>query len=571
MSSRLPLLLFSLLPLTLPARAQDPVPPDQAGPAVETGAQPGTAAPLAPVGSVRPKKDYSKGYPAPWRPGFESIRVEDCRAWLTHLASDEMEGRATGQPGFERAARWLAARFQEFGLEPVAADGSYFQMVPFEATQVSVDKSYLALIEKPKDGDDAATRPKELLRLPIGKGLGGSMYEPSTKRHDLIFVTARTATDIDRDKVSRKTVIFVDRSEIGPYGRSKAYVALRRARPAAVILVDEKRANADVLANRRVRYAGRKNALGGRWRQPNQYALTPEATARLLAHAGIQVDLGKDAAAGTWVLDGVQLQSHIEVETKPVFACNVVGMLRGRDPELSKEIVGIGSHLDHIGKRGTVVNNGADDDGSGTTGVLAVARAFTQNKHRPRRSLLFMAFCGEELGLIGSSYYVDHPLFPNSQMVAELQMDMIGRNEEHTRSGEKAEDNVNSLHLVGSKKLSEELHEICLHANDRFAGFAFEYDEENVFNRSDHKNFAKMDIPIAFFFTGFHPQYHKPDDTVDRIDFPKLARVARLVYSIAWETAERDRRPKVDRTYAEVMEAERAKRAAERAGRQRRR
>ena len=214
-------------------------------------------------------------------------------------------------------------------------------------------------------------------------------------------------------------------------------------------------------------------------------------------------------------------RSNIEVETKTVFACNVVGMLRGRDPKLSKEIVGIGSHLDHIGKRGTVINNGADDDGSGTTGVLAVARAFAKNKIKPKRSLLFMAFCGEEMGLIGSNYYVEHPLFENSSMVAELQMDMIGRNEERARrskdvdDSEKAEDNINCLHLVGTKKLSDEMHQICLAANEKYGRFAIEYDEENVFGRSDHKNFARKDIPIAFFFTGFHPQYHKPDDTVE--------------------------------------------------------
>jgi len=312
----------------------------------------------------------------------------------------------------------------------------------------------------------------------------------------------------------------------------------------------------------------RKNALA------DYPVISMDLYPTMLAMAGIDAKLGEDAVAGTWNAEGMQLEAHIEVETKSVFACNVVGMLRGRDPELTKEIVGIGSHLDHIGKRGTQVNNGADDDGSGTTGVLAVARAFTKNKKMPRRSLLFMAFCGEEMGLIGSKYYVDHPLFPNSQMVAELQMDMIGRNEERTRrsktkdDSEHAEDNVNSLHLVGTKKLSDEMHKICLDANDKFGGFAFEYDEEGVFSRSDHKNFAQKDIPIAFFFTGFHPQYHKPDDTVDRIDFPKLTRVARLVYSIAWETAERDNRPKVDRTYTEVMQAERKRRNAERAKRQ---
>jgi Zn-dependent M28 family amino/carboxypeptidase len=141
-------------------------------------------------------------------------------------------------------------------------------------------------------------------------------------------------------------------------------------------------------------------------------------------------------------------------------------------------------------------------------------------------------------------------------------MDMIGRNEEKVdrRSGEvteRAEDNLNSLHLVGTEKLSKDLHRVCLDQNAAHVGFEFEYDEEGVFGRSDHANFARKDIPIAFFFTGFHPQYHKPDDTIDKIDFPKLARVARLVYAIAFEIADRDERVVRDRKFSEIPQPRR--------------
>ena len=182
---------------------------------------------------------------------------------------------------------------------------------------------------------------------------------------------------------------------------------------------------------------------------------------------------------------------------------------------------------------------------------------FAKNPTRPRRSILFVTFCGEEMGLRGSDYFARNPPIPLSSIVAELQMDMIGRNEEfvNRRSGEvteKAEDNVNSLHLVGTKKLSMDLHEVCLEKNSAHIGFDFEYDEEDVFGRSDHANFARKDIPIAFFFTGFHPQYHQPDDTVDRINFPKLVRVAKLVYSVAFEIADRDERIVRDRLFKDV-------------------
>lgn len=537
MFSRLPLpllSLLSLLPLLPSAIAQAP------------GQAPAQAA-QAPTGNRRPAAEELQRPPDLWRAGFDSIQAGQCRKWLTQLAGDEMEGRGTGYPGFERAARWVAARFAEFGLEPVGDDKSYFQRVPFESRQVASKKSWLAL------QDDEG---EELLRVKVGEGLSGSIREASTMTKSLVFVCARSGEDIDPKILRGKAVIFFDQSEVGPYGRTKGYIALRRSRPGAVLVIDEARAKTDPASSKSVRYAGRKNNRSGRWRRPNEYAITPEVARKLLGRAGLTLKLDKDTKGGTTPLADFSIQAHIELETGPAFACNVVGMIRGSDPKLSAEIVGIGSHLDHLGKRGTTIYPGADDDGSGTTGLLAVARAFSLNKLKPKRSLLFMAFCGKELGLIGSNYYVEHPIFENSRMVAEFQMDMIGRNEEHARSGEKAADNVNSLHLVGSKKLSDDLHRICLKENDAYTRFAFEYDEENVFHRSDHKNFARKDIPIAFFFTGFHPQYHQPTDTVDRIDFPKLARVARLVYSIAWTTAEREQRPKVDRTYAEILEAE---------------
>ncbi len=153
--------------------------------------------------------------------------------------------------------------------------------------------------------------------------------------------------------------------------------------------------------------------------------------------------------------------------------------------------------------------------------------------------------------MVGSSYYANNPIFSNENMVCELQMDMIGRDEERVdrRTGEvteKAEDNRNTLHLIGTEKLSMELHRTCLAMNEAHVGFEFEYDEEDVFYRSDHVSFARKDIPIAFFFTGFHPDYHRPTDTIDKIDFGKLARVAAYVYDIAFELADADLRPLVD-------------------------
>jgi Zn-dependent M28 family amino/carboxypeptidase len=179
---------------------------------------------------------------------------------------------------------------------------------------------------------------------------------------------------------------------------------------------------------------------------------------------------------------------------------------------------------------------------------MAVAQMFAKNDVRPARSVLFVCFAGEESGLIGSRYFADNCPIPLSSIVSELQMDMIGRDEEENaegNKGEKAEDNRNSLHLIGTEKLAPMLHEICLQKNET-AGFDLEYDQEGMFSRSDHANFARMGVPIAFFFTGLHRDYHQPSDTPDKIHFEKLLRVATYVYDIGFDLAAAEGRPLVD-------------------------
>lgn len=466
------------------------------------------------------------------RIGFDSIEPDLCREWLTYLASDELEGRETGQPGYKLAAEFVAKRFAQFGLKPVGDDGTYFQQVPFFSVGPNVETSYLAVVDA--EGN-------ELLRVTPGQGLGGSISEESDREVELVHLIAKTTEDVENANLEGKAVLLEDQSPKQRRG-TEASRAIWSAQMAAILTAD------DAAADRVQRQVssgggGSTRIQRGRMRFPNRYAITAAAAEKIAAAAASQ--------------SGLRLVTHIEVVREPVFAANVVGLLEGSDPTLKAEIVGIGSHLDHIGARGEIINNGADDDGSGTTGVLAVARAFHLNPTKPRRSILFMCFSGEEKGLVGSRYYADNPIFPNENMVAELQMDMIGRREEFVDRStgvvtESADDNINTLHLVGTEKLSKDLHETCLRLNEAHVGFEFEFDEEDVFGRSDHANFARKDIPIAFFFTGFHPQYHQPDDTVDRIDFPKLARVAQLVYSIGFEVADREERPVRDRLWSEI-------------------
>jgi Zn-dependent M28 family amino/carboxypeptidase len=228
---------------------------------------------------------------------------------------------------------------------------------------------------------------------------------------------------------------------------------------------------------------------------------------------------------------------------------NVLAYIKGS--EKPDEVIVISSHLDHIGisKNGDI-NNGADDDGSGTVAVLEIAKAFKKAEeagHGPKRTILFLHVTGEEIGLFGSKYYTDvDPVFPLKNTVADLNIDMIGRVDE------KHKDNRNYLYLIGSDKLSKELHNISEAINKKYFNMEFDYtyndenDPNRFYYRSDHYNFAKNNIPVIFYFNGTHEDYHRPSDTPDKIQYDLLETRARLVFTTAWELANRDERIIVD-------------------------
>ena len=243
-----------------------------------------------------------------------------------------------------------------------------------------------------------------------------------------------------------------------------------------------------------------------------------------------------------------ELKTSFGSVSEPLIAYNVLGYLEGTD--LKDELVILSAHYDHNGIINGVINHGADDNGSGTTGVLEMARAFTKAKaegHGPRRSILFMTFTGEEKGLLGSNYYASHPVFPLENTVADINTDMIGRVDDKHIDG-----NHNYIHVIGSDKLASELKVINEKANELYTQMELDYmyddpkDPLRIYYRSDHYNFAKNNIPIIFYFSGLHPDYHTPGDTVDKIDFDLLAKRAQLAFHTAWEVANRDQRIVVD-------------------------
>ena len=221
---------------------------------------------------------------------------------------------------------------------------------------------------------------------------------------------------------------------------------------------------------------------------------------------------------------------------------NVLGYIEGTD--LKEELIIITAHYDHLGKHDTLLFNGADDDGSGTVGVMEIAEAFMLAKKEgkgPRRSVLIMPVSGEEKGLLGSKHYTDNPVYPLEKTVANLNIDMIGRLDN-------LHDTANYIYLIGSDMLSQELHDISEEVNKKYIGLELDYtynsdeDPNRYYYRSDHYNFAKNNIPVIFYFNGVHDDYHKVTDTIEKIDFQKIQTITRLVFLTAWELANRDER-----------------------------
>lgn len=301
-----------------------------------------------------------------------------------------------------------------------------------------------------------------------------------------------------------------------------------RQRPAAVlVVVDELPESTSQL--QRPNGGSRSNTISG--------SITAAVANQLLQAVDGQTEWLDVPEENSVAIDETESEVGIELRVyeEPTAVPNVLAWYPGSDPEVSDEYLVIGAHLDHLGVRGDTIYPGADDNGSGSTAILSIARAIATNPVKPKRSILFMWFAAEEIGLVGSAHYVSNPTLPLEKMICMLNIDMVGRNEE--KGDELASDNVQSLHLVGSQKGDQSLHETILEAN-KFVNLNFEFDEEGVFSRSDQINFFRKGTSVAFLFGGFHPDYHRPTDLPSKINYEKIAAAGKLYYLAAHMAAE---------------------------------
>ena len=473
------------------------------------------------------------------------IDTEDLKTNLYFLASDAMEGRETGTRGAKMAAEYIAEKFETFGLEPV--QGSFFQGVPLRTSQINGGHMRFGdyhghFLENFMPSMGVSTR--EILDanpIFVGYGIQESQWDDyqglDVKGHVVVMLSGVPEGQLLEAEWDKNFQL-------------KRELAESLGATAVVINMPD----FDVMAPRYKQWLTRERMRLNTDREGEGATIPVFYVSNELITAGTgplkRVKKRLSKGKGRGAMDG-PIHIEIELTNREFESENVWGALRGRDEDLADEWVVISCHYDHVGVTDGEVYNGADDDGSGTVSLIECAEAWTAaaaDGQGPRRSVLFIAFVGEEKGLLGSDWYTSNPAVPMERTVCDLNIDMVGRTDaEHP-------DSDRYVYLIGSDKLSSSLHEISESCNEEFTKLALDYtfnapdDPNRYYYRSDHYNFAKHDVPVIFYFSGVHEDYHGPGDTPDKIHYEKLAEIGQLVFHTSWEVANRDKRLVIDAT-----------------------
>ncbi|WP_419949489.1 M28 family peptidase [Candidatus Palauibacter sp.] len=449
-----------------------------------------------------------------------TITAPDLRLRIGALAHDSMRGRATPSPELDKAARHIARRFEEFGLRPADGD-SYLQAYPLTASRAGTPSRQALAIEGPGGGAIATA---DYIAVPGGRGqasgpaviVPGGGAEPPPGSVALVPVTPeglRDALESIRGFLDGGAVAVL----LAVDGPDDYFSAIRRF------------------------YERERLSVG-----------VPEELGAPIAlvRAGALPEALRTALSTGRGGNGYEATVRTQSEFREERAFNTIGWIEGSDPELRGEFVVFTAHMDHLGVGrpvdGDSIYNGADDDASGTAAIMELAEAFASLETPPRRSLVFMTVSGEERGLLGSAWYAENPLFPIGATVANLNIDMIGRNWQDTVVA------IGRNESTLGRSLEETLGD---HPELGLAMIDDPWPEENFYFRSDHYNFARKGVPVLFFFTGTHEDYHGPNDEADRILYDKTARITRLIFHLGRRIADADDPPEWDpAAYRRVVE-----------------
>lgn len=464
-----------------------------------------------------------------------TITAEELKEHLYILASDKYKGRETGKEGQKMAAEYISNEFKKDGVKP-GNNGSYFQ--DFDLVELLTPNASITI-----KGDEFFF-------------LKSFYFFPSYMSNESFNVNNKDVIDLDYGIESSELNNYQDKEVLGklvvvkntvPKGtssvkwswRNKLKIAQDKGAKAIFFVEDDYQTRAEQVAHffDKPSMKLKDENVETRDQFIPFFFISKQMYDRLFSDEYLSDD------------NSEQIKIKINQTEQDLTSNNVLGFIEGSDDKLKNEIVIITAHYDHIGMSDGEVYNGADDDGSGTVALLELAEAFQKAKNEgngPKRSVLIMPVSGEEKGLLGSSYYASNPVYPTENTVVDLNIDMIGRLDSAHLNNE------NYVYLIGSDKISKDLHNTSEAVNKTYSNLEFDYtynddnDPNRYYYRSDHYNFAKKGIPVIFYFNGVHADYHKSTDTVDKILFNKVEKITRLVFYTAWEIANRKNRLQID-------------------------
>jgi uncharacterized lipoprotein YbaY len=475
----------------------------------------------------------AKKVPGVWKDGFQSIKIEDARELVGVLAGPDFQGRAAASPNYAAAAGYAAAFFRQNGIAPAGENGSYFQRFTLQSVRVLPESASL----ESADG---------MLKLAYGKDFGVSAQRDFETKVKAAFVRVPKGSDgsgLDLSKLQGKIVILSsadlrDNSApllaLFPRGATGPNAPLQTVTPVT---------SPDMPVTGQTQTVIKELPTPPDTPAFSFLRLRAEAVNRLAEKSGATNYRNPDATEASIEESAEEFILRGKVERTDQFqTMNVLAKIEGSDPVLKDEAVVIGAHLDHMGVSPRGIRFGADDNASGCTAAMLVARALHKNKAKPKRTVIVGLWSSEELGLWGSLYYSQRPAVPMKQTVAYLNMDMVGRNVDYAPYHEKAAENATSIYVGSARNHSPDLHLLMLNVN-KYIGLQLKEEPDDRINRSDTRNFYQNGVPTLKAWTGEHGDYHREGDTPDKINYEKLTNVAKWIYLAAAELGTAPNKP----------------------------
>ncbi len=509
---------------------------------------------------------WGQGVPQSVASGYDNITETDLKANLAFIASDALEGRMSLQPGDDAAAQWVASEFAKAGLTGPAS-GSYLQPVLLIEYQPDRARSYVALkrngkAEQWKFPEAYGSFPRDVDVTANVVFAGFGITAPELKYDDYQGIDARGKIVLIFDHEPQETdpnSIFNGTGNTR-YATTRVKALNAQTHGAVGVLIAAEPNRKHPSNQERVARIGGtttraiplpQQALAEDELHTSTATISDAICKELLANAGatpseIQTAIDRDLKPQSRALPDTQVTIHFRnLSTRSGISYNAVGLLEGTDPKLKQETILISAHHDHDGMSLNQIWHGADDNGSGTVGVVELAHAFAANRLKPKRSILFVVFAAEERGLLGAFYMASHPPRPLDTTRAMINFDMIGRDEAPSNQTngliDIPADTSNRLNLIGASYSPD--YNRTVQQENRYVGLTLDYrfDHEsalNIFFRSDQFPFVLHNVPAFWWFTGFHPDYHHVTDTAEKIDYVKMAKILRLAYLSAWQFAD---------------------------------